>query len=58
MLTYIEQDGTMHIEAETELEAYALQKWLDDNSNKTIGMSIDNLIAFKTDPYNAPLGVS
>lgn len=29
----IKQDGTMYIEAETELESYALRSWCEENKN-------------------------
>ena len=37
MKATIKKDGYLEINAETELEAYALGKWFTDNYEKTLG---------------------
>ena len=34
MIAYLDENGYLHIEAETPLESYALNKWQEENTDE------------------------
>ena len=53
MKVKIDEYGELHVYAESGLEAYALNKWADDNFKITTGQGINMMIHTRVEPVDA-----